>query len=68
MREGKFKRVLLVATGALMSTTTAQQGDTIPGIAHAIELEYVGENKPNNLKLENKKKQDKKLSLKGGEK
>ena len=68
LREGKFKRVLLVATGALMSTTTAQQGDTIPGIAHAIELEYVGENKPNNLKLENKKKQDKKLSLKGGEK
>lgn len=68
LREGKFKRVLLVATGALMSTTTAQQGDTIPGIAHAIEFEYVGENKPNNLKLENKKKQDKKLSLKGGEK
>ncbi|MBR6779104.1 MAG: stage V sporulation protein AD [Clostridia bacterium] len=38
---GEFKRVLLVSTGALMSTTTSQQGDTIPGIAHAIELEYV---------------------------
>ena len=38
---GEFKRVLLVSTGALMSTTTAQQGDTIPGVAHAVELEYV---------------------------
>ena len=44
MLSGEFKRVLLVSTGALMSTTTAQQGDTIPGVAHAIELEYV-ENK-----------------------
>ena len=41
MTNGDFKRVLLVSTGALMSTTTSQQGDTIPGIAHAIELEYV---------------------------
>ena len=24
-----------------MSTTTSQQGDTIPGIAHAVELEFV---------------------------
>lgn len=41
LEKGEFKRVLLVSTGALMSTTTAQQGDTIPGIAHAVELEYV---------------------------
>lgn len=41
MMNGDFKRVLLVATGALMSTTTSQQGDTIPGIAHAVELEVV---------------------------
>ena len=39
--KGEFKRVLLVSTGALMSTTSAQQGDSIPGIAHAVELEYV---------------------------
>lgn len=39
--KGDFKRVLLVSTGALMSTTTAQQGETIPGIAHAVELERV---------------------------
>lgn len=41
MQKGEFKRVLLISTGALMSTTTSQQGDTIPGIAHVVELEYV---------------------------
>lgn len=43
LKTGQFKRVLLISTGALMSTTTAQQGDTIPGIAHAVEFEYCGE-------------------------
>lgn len=41
LKTGEFKRVLLVSTGALMSTTSSQQGDTIPGIAHAVEFEYV---------------------------
>lgn len=41
LKNGDFKRVLLVSTGALMSTTSSQQGDSIPGIAHAVELEYV---------------------------
>ncbi|MFQ6752687.1 MAG: stage V sporulation protein AD [Clostridia bacterium] len=41
LSRGEYKKVLLVSTGALMSTTTAQQGDTIPGVAHAVELEYV---------------------------
>ncbi len=41
LKLGEFKRILIVSTGALMSTTTSQQGDTIPGIAHAVELEYV---------------------------
>ena len=40
IKTGDYKKVLLVSTGALMSTTTAQQGDTIPGIAHAVELVY----------------------------
>ena len=40
LKKGDYKRVLLVSTGALMSTTTSQQGDTIPGIAHAVEFEY----------------------------
>ncbi len=35
---GKLRRVLFCATGALMSTTSSQQGDSIPGICHAIEF------------------------------
>ena len=38
MVAGKYKRVLLIATGALLSPLSFQQGDTIPCIAHAIEL------------------------------
>ncbi|MBQ8452117.1 MAG: stage V sporulation protein AD [Clostridia bacterium] len=38
----KFKKVLVAATGALMSTVSNQQGDSIPGVSHLIELEYVG--------------------------
>ena len=39
LQAGKWKRVLFMATGALLSTTTSQQGETIPGVAHAIVLE-----------------------------
>ncbi|MBQ8431089.1 MAG: stage V sporulation protein AD [Clostridia bacterium] len=39
IKNGDFKKVLLVATGALLSTTTSQQGESIPGIAHAITIE-----------------------------
>ena len=35
---GELRRVLFCATGALMSTTMIQQGESIPGIAHAVEL------------------------------
>ncbi|PSR22851.1 MAG: stage V sporulation protein AD [Sulfobacillus acidophilus] len=35
---GDWGRLLLVATGALFSPTTYQQGETIPCIAHAVEL------------------------------
>ncbi|MEK4484898.1 stage V sporulation protein AD [Psychrobacillus sp. FSL H8-0484] len=37
LKKGVFSRVLLVATGALLSPLTFQQGETIPCIAHAIE-------------------------------
>ncbi|MFJ5769234.1 stage V sporulation protein AD [Psychrobacillus sp. NPDC093180] len=37
LKNGVYKRVLLVATGALLSPLTFQQGETIPCIAHAIE-------------------------------
>lgn len=39
MRNKKIKRLLLVATGALMNSMSAQQGESIPGIAHAISIE-----------------------------
>ena len=39
MKRKEFNRVLLVATGALMSTTTNQQGESIPGIAHLVLIE-----------------------------
>ncbi|MCM8711300.1 stage V sporulation protein AD [Clostridium sp. SYSU_GA19001] len=37
--QGKLKRVLLVSTGALLSSTSCFQGLTIPGIAHAVAVE-----------------------------
>ncbi len=34
-----FNKILFVATGALMSPTSAQQGESILGIAHAVTIE-----------------------------
>ena len=39
MRDGLWRRVLFAATGALMSPTTAQQGESIPAICHAVAIE-----------------------------
>lgn len=39
MKKHKLKRVLLVATGALMSPTTINEKLTIPAISHAVSLE-----------------------------
>ncbi|HWI53626.1 MAG TPA: stage V sporulation protein AD, partial [Symbiobacteriaceae bacterium] len=39
MRRGTLRRLLLVATGALLSPTTFQQGENIPTIAHAVAIE-----------------------------
>ena len=39
MTEGRWPRLLFAATGALMSPTTSMQGDSIPGICHAVALE-----------------------------
>lgn len=38
LRSGQYRRVLFLATGALMSQTTFLQGESIPGIAHCVEL------------------------------
>ncbi|RJQ05477.1 MAG: stage V sporulation protein AD [Bacillota bacterium] len=42
LEQGKFERILLVCTGALHSVTTYQQGESIPGIAHAVSVERSG--------------------------
>lgn len=38
MERGELRRVLFVGTGALQSPTSAFQGESIPSIAHAVEL------------------------------
>jgi stage V sporulation protein AD len=37
--KGNVKRVLLMSTGALLSPTSTMQGESIPGIAHAVTIE-----------------------------
>jgi stage V sporulation protein AD len=39
LREGELRRILVVATGALLSPLSFQQGESIPCIAHAVALE-----------------------------
>ena len=39
LKERKLKKILLIPTGALMSPGSTQQGNTIPGIAHAVCIE-----------------------------
>lgn len=39
IERGDVQRMLFLATGALMSPTSGMQGESIPGIAHAVVLE-----------------------------
>jgi stage V sporulation protein AD len=39
IKVGELKRVLLVGSGALHSPTSALQGESIPGIGHAVVIE-----------------------------
>lgn len=41
LKKGELKKVLFVATGALLSTVSSGQGESVPGIAHAISLEVM---------------------------
>jgi stage V sporulation protein AD len=43
MKKGVYKRILVVATGALLSPLTFQQKESIPCIAHAVSIEINGE-------------------------
>ena len=38
--EGDLKHVLFIGTGALMSPTSSQQGETIPGVAHLVHVAW----------------------------
>lgn len=38
LEKGEIKSVLFAATGALLSSTSSQQGDSIPGICHAVVI------------------------------
>ena len=39
LKAKKIKKLLLIATGALTNATSSQQGESIPGIAHAVSIE-----------------------------
>ena len=41
LEQGLLKKVLFCGTGALLSPLTANQGESIPGICHAVLLEAV---------------------------
>jgi len=41
IERGDFKRVLLSGSGAMLSPTSSQQGQSIPGISYAVCIERV---------------------------
>ncbi|MDR2615741.1 MAG: stage V sporulation protein AD [Oscillospiraceae bacterium] len=45
MREGLFERVLFAATGAMLSTVSTQQGESIPSVCYAVSIENNAEAK-----------------------
>ena len=40
VEQGIYKRILFVPTGALLSTVSFNEGQSVPGIAHAIVIEH----------------------------
>lgn len=38
LKQGELKNILFIATGALMSPTSSQQGESIPSVAHLVQL------------------------------
>lgn len=43
LEEGEWNRVLFVPTGALLSKTSFNEGQNVPGIAHGVILERIGD-------------------------
>ncbi|MBQ6808664.1 MAG: stage V sporulation protein AD [Firmicutes bacterium] len=63
--QGELKRVLLVATGALLSPLANQQQETIPGIAHGVILEGIG-NAAQEKPLDNPSENSSRIPFEGG--
>ncbi len=68
MEKGIYNRILFVATGALLSTISTQQGESIPCIAHAIVIEREKEvvnvdNNSNNEYIKRKNGTSKKIKF-----
>ena len=40
LQKRELRRVLFMATGALLSPTSSMQGESVPGVAHAVVFEY----------------------------
>lgn len=40
IQTGEYKNILFIGTGALMSPTASQQGESIPSIAHLVHIGY----------------------------
>ena len=40
IESGEWRRVLFVPTGALLSTVSYNEGQSVPGIAHAVVIEH----------------------------
>ena len=43
MAAGELRRLLVCATGALLSPVSTQQGESIPAVCHAVELTTSGQ-------------------------
>lgn len=43
MKKKKWKKILFVPTGALLSTVSFNEGNSVPGIAHGVALELMDE-------------------------
>jgi stage V sporulation protein AD len=42
LKEGDLRRILFLATGAMMSPDSIKQGEVIPAVAHLVRLESGG--------------------------
>ncbi len=64
LKTGQLRNVLYIATGALLSTTACQQGESIPGIAHGIVIKSDPPFKEKTVSQNEKKKIEKEIKEK----